>query len=59
MAVSSAKSIQDRTLIFCTKTDICNRDIKILTQIDNFLNTEYNLIPEKERLGKGIKFISK
>ncbi len=58
MSISSAKSIQGRTLNFCKTIEIWSNNAKILEQINDFLNTEYDLIPETERIGKGIKFIS-
>jgi len=57
MSISSAKSIQGRTLEFCKTIENWQIDAKLFKKISLFLNKEYDMIPEKERIGKGIKFI--
>ncbi len=58
LSISSAKSIQERTLTFCDTIGNWQNEDTLLEQINVFLNKEYNMIPEKERIGKGIKYIS-
>ena len=58
MSISSAKSIQERTLDFCKTIGNWQIDATLFDQINVLLNKEYEIIPEKERIGKGIKFIS-
>ncbi len=58
MSISSAKSIQERTLDFCKTIGNWQINTTFFDQINVLLNKEYDMIPEKERIGKGIKFIS-
>ena len=61
VSISSSKSIQERTYNHCNyikNWDLTNNN-NLFVEINDFLKTEYNLIPEKERIGKGIVYISK
>ncbi len=58
MSISSAKSIQKRTLEFCHSIKDWEINIRLFESINRFLKKEYNLIPDKERVGKGVKYIS-
>ena len=58
MSISSAKLIQKRTLEFCNSIEIREINKELFEEIDKFLKKEYDLIPQKERIGKGTKFIS-
>jgi len=59
MSNSSAKLVQKRTLEFCATFDKFYPNIALFEEITKFLNKEYNIIPTRERIGKGIKFIAK
>lgn len=61
-SVSSSKLIRERTLIFCKKIkdwEDLKKDSSLFSQIKEYLQEEYDLIPEKERIGKGAIYISK
>ncbi len=58
MSISSVKQIQKRTLEFCKTINKWCSTNKLFNKINKILNTEYRKIPERERIGKGIKFIS-
>lgn len=61
VSISSSKNIRDRTQIFCR--DINNWffviNSHLFDQINEFLNSEYALIPKIEKIRKGMVFISK
>lgn len=63
-SVSSASAIQQRFIAFCESITLnpfqesLNSD-HIITKFFEFLHSEYSLIPEKERIGKGAVFITK
>ncbi len=59
MSISSAKLIQKRTLEFCISIEDWEKNKKVVERINEFLKKEYKLIPNKECIGKGVKFISK
>ncbi|MFW9987806.1 MAG: DNA alkylation repair protein, partial [Candidatus Odinarchaeota archaeon] len=58
MSISSAKLIQKRTLEFCYSIKEWELNARLFESFNKFLNKEYYLIPDKERIGKGIKYIS-
>jgi 3-methyladenine DNA glycosylase AlkC len=61
-SISSATLIKERTLEFCRKVeiwDLNDNSISILSRIDSFFQNEYNIIPKKERIGKGAVFLSR
>ncbi len=58
MSISSTKQIQKRALKFCTTIYKWCSTEELFDKINEILNTEYRNIPERERIGKGIKFIS-
>lgn len=62
VSISSSRLIRERTRKFCSNiknwSDIEN-NVKLFKEINNNLEKEYNIIPEKERLGKGIVYISR
>ncbi len=58
MSVSSPKLIRERTNKFCKTIKNWNLDADLFEKINDVLTKEYDMIPEKERIGKGIKFIS-
>ncbi len=58
MSISSAKQIQKRTLEFCKTINRWYLTKELFDNINKIRNTEYRKIPERERIGKGIKFIS-
>ena len=62
VSISSARLIYERTKKFCNTiedwTKLYENEI-IFEKINDFLKSEYELIPEKERIGKGIVYISK
>jgi len=60
-SISSATLIKNRTIEFYKK--VKNWALKeinspILARIDKFFQDEYNIIPKKERIGKGAAYIS-
>jgi hypothetical protein len=63
-SVSSTSAIQQRFIVFCKSItlnpfqDSLNSD-QIHHKFFEFLHSEYSLIPEKERIGKGAVFITK
>ena len=62
VSISSSRLIRERTRKFCGNinnwSDIEN-NVKLFKEINNNLVKEYNTIPEKERIGKGIVYISR
>jgi len=59
---SSSKMIRKRTREFCKKREDWNfskAKITILKEINSYLKKEYDSIPEKERIGKGMVYISR
>ena len=59
---SSSTLIRERTREFCKKREdwsFSNAKKLTLKEINSFLKKEYNTIPEKERIGKGIVYISR
>lgn len=61
VSVSSSNKVKERTKRFCKNIldwKISNFEL-ICTKINTFLNKEYEIIPEKERVGKGKVFISR
>jgi len=62
VSISSSKLIRERTYNFCGKIsswDIKSNNIELFTQVNDYLKEEYDLIPDKERIGKGMVYISK
>lgn len=62
VSISSSKLIRERTRDFCNnlkRWDYFYEDQARFQQITEFLEQEYAIIPEKERIGKGMVFISK
>ena len=62
VSISSSKMIRERTYKFCEKIeewDFSKSNSSILDKIDTYLKKEYEIIPEKERIGKGIVYISR
>jgi len=63
VSISSSKLIRERTREFCKSFQnwdlVGNNKIHILNELNKFLNEEYSIIPEKERIGKGIVYISR
>lgn len=62
VSISSSKLIRERTRNFCSKIsnwEALDNNIGLFKQIDDYLKEEYDLIPDKERIGKGIVYISK
>ncbi len=61
-SISSSRKIRERTREFCSKIknwNVNENNLNLLEKIDNFLKKEYEIIPGKERIGKGIVYISK
>jgi 3-methyladenine DNA glycosylase AlkC len=61
-SISSYTLIKKRTLDFCKiieKWELKEKNSPILVRINNFFQKEYDIIPEKERIGKGAVFISR
>ncbi len=61
-SISSSNLIRNRTLQFCSRVKCWQfQDIhsEIFETLNKYLLSEYALIPEKERIGKGTVFISK
>ena len=62
VSISSSRLIRERTYNFCGKIsdwDLNNDNIELFTQVNDYLKEEYDLIPDKERIGKGMVYISK
>jgi 3-methyladenine DNA glycosylase AlkC len=62
VSISSSKKIRERTQDFCNKLKSWGSNVEkseLFEKIDNFLKEEYEIIPDKERIGKGMVFISK
>ena len=61
VSVSSSNKVRERTKKFCKDNlDWKNSNFEInFTKINAFLNKEYEIIPEKERVGKGKVYISR
>ncbi len=58
MSNSSAKLIQKRTLEFFENLSNWYPTEDLFKKINKTLDREYSIIPKRERIGKGIKFIS-
>ncbi len=61
VSISSAKLIRERTQDFCgtiINWNLIEINSEIFKKIDHVLKAEYDTIPEKERIGKKIKYIS-
>ena len=58
MSISSGKLIQNRTIESCKNIKNWSPSEKLFEKIVHHLDNEYRIIPDKERIGKGIKFIS-
>ncbi len=63
-SISSGSNIKVRTLEFCSKIKINSPEIfkekrRFSELIAQFIQQEYDLIPSKERIGKGVVYISK
>lgn len=61
-SISSATRIQERTLNFCNSMNLWKQDgisSALKSKINQFFQNEYELIPDKERVGKGPVYISK
>ena len=58
MSISTAKLLQERTLEFCRTIKNWQPNGELFEKVNEILKKEYHMIPEKERIGKGIKFIS-
>ncbi|MHA1488248.1 MAG: DNA alkylation repair protein [Promethearchaeota archaeon] len=61
-SISSATLIRKRTLEFCKKINdwnIITKEKTIFKEILEYFQKEYDLIPEKERIGKGAVYISR
>ncbi|MHA1785139.1 MAG: DNA alkylation repair protein [Candidatus Helarchaeota archaeon] len=62
VSVSSSRLIRDRTLKFCKEIKnwkLNNDNVDLLEEINRLLYKEYEIIPEKERIGKGAVYVSK
>ena len=62
VSISSSKMIRERARESCNKMqdwNISEENSTIFKKIDSFLKKEYGTIPEKERIGKGIVYISR
>jgi len=62
VSISSSKLIRERSVNFCKQIKdwtLENNKLETLKQIMEYLNKEYGMIPEKERIGKGTVYISK
>jgi len=63
-SISSASNIKERTFEFCSKILIDSpenfKETQLFSElIAQFIQQEYDLIPPKERIGKGVVFVSK
>lgn len=62
-SISSGTLIRERTLEFCKKINDWNNIIEkknpIFKEILEYFQKEYDIIPEKERIGKGAVYISR
>jgi len=61
-SISSATLIKERTFEFCKNIE--NWELRantspILAKVNEFFQNEYDIIPEKERIGKGAVYISR
>jgi hypothetical protein len=61
VSISSAKLIQERTYEFCNNVSDWDRleNSKLYKLMDEYLQKEYEIIPDKERAGKGTVYIAK
>ena len=62
VSISSSKLIKERTLEFCNSIKVWklkDDNSALFSKIVEVLDKEYAMIPEKERIGKGILFISR
>jgi 3-methyladenine DNA glycosylase AlkC len=62
VSISSAKNIRKRTNQFCKKNenwDFETKNSEIIPNLYAFIKKEYDMIPEKERIGKGTVYIVK
>lgn len=59
VSISSSKMIRERTLAFCQNLNDWELTNGLFKDVLNFLQHEYDIIPEKERIGKGISYLSK
>ena len=61
-SISSATLIKERTLEFCKRIEnweLKTNNSQILAKVNEFFQKEYDIIPEKERIGKGAVYISR
>lgn len=61
VSISSSRLIRERTRNFCMKIndwEVLNNAL-LFERIREYLQEEYDMIPQKERIGKGIVYISK
>lgn len=61
-SISSGTLIRERTLEFCKKINnwnIITKEKTIFKKILEYFQKEYDIIPEKERIGKGAVYISR
>ena len=59
VSISSSKLIRDRTLKFCQNLKNWDLNNILFKKVSAFLQNEYDIIPKKERNGKGMTYISK
>ncbi|MBD3256506.1 MAG: hypothetical protein GF383_15530 [Candidatus Lokiarchaeota archaeon] len=61
VSISSAKLIQERTIRFCLNISDwdCLENPQLYKKLDEHLQKEYDIIPDKERVGKGTVYIAK
>ena len=62
VSISSSTLIRERSRDFCNEIQdwkYSQTNINVLKKINAFLKKEYDIIPEKERIGKGIVYISR
>jgi len=59
VSISSSKLMRERTLKFCQNTKNWDLNNTLFKKVSAFLQNEYDIIPEKERIGKGMTYISK
>ena len=59
VSISSSKLIRERTQNFFQKIKNWDLDTTLFKKISDFLQNEFDIIPEKERIGKGMSYISR
>ena len=57
VSISSSTNIRERTLKFCNGISTWRMSEDLFKELNRYLKHEYDIVPKKERVGKGTVFI--